>query len=73
MQQSHTEAEFCVQQVLQRIGQGRTVIIIAHRLATIRNADEIVVLDEGKIVEQGSHDILMLQEGLYASLQEGFG
>ncbi len=68
-----TEAEFCVQQALQRIGQERTVIIVAHRLATIRSADEIAVLDEGRIVARGSHDTLMSEEGLYASLQQGFG
>jgi len=47
---------------------GRTAFIIAHRLSTIRNADLIVVLEHGKIVEQGSHDELLARRGLYTSL-----
>ncbi len=61
---SDSEAE--VQQALARLMQGRTSVIIAHRLSTIRHVDQIYVLDGGKIIEQGSHEALLQQEGLYA-------
>ncbi|MEJ2021171.1 MAG: ABC transporter, partial [Maritimibacter sp.] len=48
--------------------RGRTTIIIAHRLATVKKADRIVVFDEGRIVAQGSHDALVAEGGLYARL-----
>ena len=63
-----SESERQVQQGLEGLMQGRTAIIIAHRLSTIRHADLIVVLDHGRIVEQGSHDELMSREGLYKKL-----
>ncbi|MBN8749184.1 MAG: lipid A export permease/ATP-binding protein MsbA [Variovorax sp.] len=64
-----TESERLVQEALQRLMQGRTTLIVAHRLTTIQHADRIVVMDHGHIVEQGSHAQLMAADGLYARLQ----
>lgn len=61
-------AEGIVQQALDRAAEGRTTIVIAHKLATIRKADNIVVMKKGKIVEQGTHAGLMKQDGIYAQL-----
>ncbi len=63
---SFTELE--IQRALKVLMTGRTCLVIAHRLATVRDADEIIVLQHGKIVEQGPHDALINQGGLYASL-----
>ena len=63
-----TESEKLVQEALERLMRTRTSIVIAHRLSTIRNADEICVMSEGEIVERGSHDELLSQNGLYAKL-----
>ncbi|MEC3862151.1 ABC transporter ATP-binding protein/permease [Mesobacterium sp. TK19101] len=63
-----TETEASIQDALKRAGQGRTVITIAHRLSTIADADRIVVLEKGKVVEQGTHDALLAKAGRYAQL-----
>ncbi|KUF09019.1 ABCB family ABC transporter ATP-binding protein/permease [Pseudoponticoccus marisrubri] len=63
-----TETEASIQEALRRAGEGRTVITIAHRLSTIADADRIVVLQEGEVVEQGTHDALLAQGGRYAAL-----
>lgn len=65
-----TESEEYIREALKVVCKGRTTIIIAHRLTTIRNADEIVVLDEGRIVEQGTHQTLATHNGAYAYLNE---
>lgn len=62
------ESESPIQQAIGHLIRGKTVLVIAHRLRTIAKADKIVVLDQGRIVEQGSHDNLMKQNGLYKRL-----
>jgi subfamily B ATP-binding cassette protein MsbA len=63
-----SESEKLVIEALERVTKGKTVIAIAHRLSTIRNADKILVITEGDVVEEGSHDELMTRGGIYAEL-----
>ena len=62
------ESELLIQEALERLMQGRTSFIIAHRLSTIHNAERIIVMDKGKIIENGNHSQLMKEEGLYHKL-----
>jgi ATP-binding cassette, subfamily B, bacterial len=62
------ESERAVQSAVERLGQGRTVLVVAHRLATVKRAHKIVVFDKGQIVATGSHDELVAEDGLYARL-----
>jgi ATP-binding cassette subfamily B protein len=63
-----TETERLVQEALDRLSDGRTTIAIAHRLSTVRDADQIVVLDHGRIVERGTHEQLLVRRGRYSAL-----
>lgn len=65
-----TESERMVQDAINNLMQNRTCIVIAHRLSTVRNADEIIVLSQGKIAERGSHESLLQQQGIYHRLVE---
>ena len=65
-----TESERLVQVALENMMKNRTSIVIAHRLSTIQNADEIVVMQKGEIVEQGNHNQLLLKKGVYKKLVE---
>jgi ABC-type multidrug transport system fused ATPase/permease subunit len=65
-----TLTEALIQEALERLLQGRTAVVIAHRLSTIRRADFICVVQDGRIVEQGSHEALVARGGLYRELYE---
>ena len=62
------ETEAAIQRSLRRVAEGRTTVIIAHRLSTVRDADKIVAMEDGRIAEQGSHAELIARGGLYAHL-----
>jgi ATP-binding cassette subfamily B protein len=62
------ESERAVQEAVDRLSEGRTVLVVAHRLATVKKADRIVVFDEGRVVAMGRHDDLVAEGGLYARL-----
>ena len=63
-----TRTELVIQQAMDKLSEGRTSFVIAHRLSTIRNADLILVMKDGDIVEQGSHEELLAKNGFYAEL-----
>ena len=64
------ENEHLIQQAISELTRGKTIITIAHRLATIQNADQILVVDDGRIAECGTHDTLMQKDGLYKRFTE---
>ncbi|MBP6656497.1 MAG: ATP-binding cassette domain-containing protein, partial [Bacteroidia bacterium] len=65
-----SESEELIQKATTTLTKNRTSIVIAHRLATIQNADKIIVLDHGKVIEQGNHQELLKKEGLYRELYD---
>jgi ATP-binding cassette subfamily B protein len=65
-----SRSEALIQEALEKVMEGRTSIVIAHRLSTVRAADQILVIDEGEIVERGTHASLVADDGLYASLYQ---
>jgi len=65
-----SESEAAVKRAISTAAQGRTTLVIAHRLSTVRMADRIIVMDEGAVAEEGTHDQLVSQDGLYARLAQ---
>ena len=63
-----SESEVLIQDALWTLLAGRTAIVIAHRLSTVRRMDELIILDRGSIVERGAHDTLLARDGIYATL-----
>ena len=66
-----TRTESLIEKGMDQLMEGRTVFVIAHRLSTVRNADAIMVLEHGQIVERGDHEDLLLQKGRYYQLYHG--
>ncbi|MDG2406028.1 MAG: ABC transporter ATP-binding protein, partial [Paracoccaceae bacterium] len=62
------QSEQIVQAALDKLSQGRTTLVIAHRLATIRNVDKIIVIANGQVIETGTHEVLLASEGIYTGL-----
>jgi ABC-type multidrug transport system fused ATPase/permease subunit len=66
-----TESEFFIEKAIVKAGREKTVLIIAHRLSTIINSDMIMVMEDGRITEQGRHEVLMNRKGAYYHLYHG--
>ena len=66
-----TRTESLIEKGMDQLMKGRTVFVIAHRLSTVRNADAIMVLDHGRIIERGNHNDLIAQKGVYYQLYNG--
>ena len=66
-----TRTEALVQDGMDKLMKGRTVFVIAHRLSTVQNSDMIMVLDHGRIIERGNHDMLIAEKGMYYQLYTG--
>ena len=66
----YTETEVKIREALSELTKGRTTVIIAHRLSTLHDADRILVMEKGRLVEEGRHDELLSRGGLYAGLYE---